>query len=187
VFLSHPCTAVRWAFQRTRDTTPVCARLLTARLRCTRCWRRAACLWAQLHARRPLTQGPRGVRCTRSVDPLTGISRRISGQAAECAIGASRQTAGSSGGRTAFMHCLTHCLMHCVTKGSKAHRMDRRSGLRFARHLTASLTLLVSARDAHLPPPWATEWVDKAFWRFSKVVTGSAVAGCNDTGRSRYT
>jgi len=43
---------------------PVCARLLTARLRCTSLWRCAGLPVGIADAQGPLTQGPRGVRLT---------------------------------------------------------------------------------------------------------------------------
>ena len=114
----HP--ARRSAAGITRDAghhSRLC-KLVAARRRCTRYWRRAPCLWAR-GARRPLTQGPRSVLRTRLVDPMTGISRRATVKPLQRSTGAVQD-------RTA-------------RDGLKARRADRRSCLRSARHFASSL------------------------------------------------
>jgi hypothetical protein len=67
---SGKCFCPPVAPQRDRDYKgrgtpfPVCARLLTARLRCTSLWRCAGLPVGIADAQGPLTQGPRGVRLT---------------------------------------------------------------------------------------------------------------------------
>jgi hypothetical protein len=81
VFLSIPRAAARQESQGTRDTTPVCAKVGTARPRCTRYWRRTPCL---LTSKRTGTIDPGSKECashTFGGDPLTGIRRRCGGQA----------------------------------------------------------------------------------------------------------
>ena len=66
-----------------------------SRLRCTRCGVARRTCWHG-SARGPLTQGPRGVRRTRSINPITGISRRYNGRAVatqcRCGSGLHRST-----------------------------------------------------------------------------------------------
>lgn len=67
---SGKCFCPPFAPQRDRDYKgrgtpfPFCARLLTARLRCTSLWRCAGLPVGIADAQGPLTQGPRGVRLT---------------------------------------------------------------------------------------------------------------------------
>ena len=75
----------------TRDAghhSRLCKKFNRLRLRCTRCGAAHRTCWHG-KARGPLTQGPRGVRRTRSIDLMSGISRHCNGQAvaARCRCG----------------------------------------------------------------------------------------------------
>lgn len=136
MFLSIPRATARQESQGTRDTTPVCAKVGTARPRCTRYWRRAPCL---LTPKRTGTIDPGPKECashTFGGDPLTGIRGRCGGQAgaALCRCGSRPHRSGRAQGPAQASKVCLRCAHLFDPSRREASPLTRRHAVLQRRH-----------------------------------------------------